>query len=93
MSHVVQRIQEQMFALRSIKHCYRALELHRMLDAKGGQGLNSMSKTVIGLHLAANQAGVAVDSQAMSKVNDQLILVYQWWKSAAKHFFHLRQLV
>jgi len=45
----------------------RALELHRMLDAKGGQGLNSMSKTVIGLHLAANQAGVAVDSQAMSK--------------------------
>ena len=60
-----------------------------MLDAKGGQGLNSMSKTVIGLHLAANQAGVAVDSQAMSKVNDQLILVYQWWKSAAKHFFHL----
>ena len=44
-----------------------------MLDAKGGQGLNSMSKTVIGLHLAANQAGVAVDSQAMSKVNDQLI--------------------
>ena len=46
-----------------------------MLDAKGGQGLNSMSKTVIGLHLAANQAGVAVDSQAMSKVNHQLILV------------------
>ena len=41
-----------------------------MLDAKGGQGLNSMSKTVIGLHLAANQAGVAVDSQAMSKVNE-----------------------
>lgn len=41
-----------------------------MLDAKGGQGLNSMSKTVICLHLAANQAGVAVDSQAMSKVND-----------------------
>ena len=45
-----------------------------MLDAKGGQGLNSMSKTVICLHLAANQAGVAVDSQAMSKVNGQLDL-------------------
>ena len=59
-----------MFTPRFIRHSYRALELHRMLDAKGGQGLNSMSKTVICLHLAANQAGVAVDSQAMSKVND-----------------------
>ena len=35
---------------------------------KGGQGLGSYAQTVVCLHLAANQAGTAVDSKAMAKV-------------------------
>jgi len=46
----------------------RALELQRMMAAKGGQGLGSYAQTVVCLHLAANQAGAAVDSKAMAKV-------------------------
>ena len=35
---------------------------------KGGQGLGSYAQTVVCLHLAANQAGTAVDSKSMAKV-------------------------
>ena len=54
-----------------IKNLYlvhRALELQRMMAAKGGQGLGSLAQTVVCLHLAANQSGTAVDSKAMAKV-------------------------
>ena len=36
--------------------------------SKGGQGLGSYAQTVVCLHLAANQAGTAVDSKAMAQV-------------------------
>ena len=41
---------------------------HLKITSKGGQGLGAYAQTVVCLHLAANQAGTAVDSKAMAQV-------------------------